>query len=131
VSGSVQAIFDQHLDPVPVATTRELDELLDRIQAAAPADAPPLVALDMPDRQRSLVIGLRGPVGLLNFVDLNDADGGAVSKADSDGAETPPYFYCGHWTEFPTDAELPIDDVRAAAREYLSTGHRPTNVTWQ
>jgi hypothetical protein len=131
VSGSVQAIYDQHREPVAINTIGELDELLDRIQATALAEAPPLIALDRPDQQRSLVVGLRGGVGLLNFVDLNDADGGAVSKADNDGAETPPYFYCGHWTEFPTDAELPVDDVRAAAREYLATGQRPTNVTWQ
>ncbi|WP_425566033.1 Imm1 family immunity protein [Polymorphospora rubra] len=28
-------------------------------------------------------------------------------------------------------AEIPIEQMRAAAREFLTTGDRPTCVTWQ
>jgi hypothetical protein len=80
VSGPAQVIYDEDREPVPVATADELDALPDQVQATAPTEAPPLVALDMPDQQRSLLVGLRGPVGVLNFMDLT-SDGGSISKA--------------------------------------------------
>jgi hypothetical protein len=127
---TVEVIFAEDEEPVVVSTVAELDRVLDRIAAEASPDAPPLVALDMPARQRSMMAGFRGPVGVLNFMDMT-ADGGYASKGDTTGAPTPPYFYCDHWTGITADAEIPIDRVRAAAREFLATGERPTGIEWQ
>ena len=126
----MQVIAGLESEPTTVATTAELDAVLDRLAAEASLDAPPLIALDMPDQQRSMLVGLRGPVGVLNFVDFSTGRGSA-SKADTNGAQTPPYFYCGEWTAVPADAELPIEVVRQAARDFLDTGERPNSVTWQ
>ena len=32
---------------------------------------------------------------------------------------------------FPEDAVIPVDQIRAALREYLETGQRPTRVAWR
>ena len=76
------------------------------------------------------MIGFRGTVGVVNFIDLT-ADRGYASKGPTSGTTPPPYFYCDTWTGITNDAEIPIDQVRAAAREFLRTAERPTNVEWQ
>lgn len=127
---TVEVILTEDEDPVMVSTVVELDAVLDRVTATASLDAPPLVALDMPMRERSMMVGFRGPVGVLNFVDLATGAGSA-SKGPRVDAPTPPYFYCDHWTGITAGAEIPVEQVRAAAREFLTTGERPTCVAWQ
>lgn len=127
---TVYAIYTQDEEPVAIATVAELDAVLDRVAAEADLDAPRLVALDMPERQRSLMVGLRGDVGVLNFVDFNGG-GASASKGDTNGMATPAYFYCEEWTGIPDDAEIPVELVRQAAREFLATGERPGCVGWQ
>jgi hypothetical protein len=127
---TVEVIFAEDEEPAVVSTVAELDIILDRITAEVSLDAPPLVALDMPARERSMMIGVRGVVGILNFLDLATGAGYA-SKGPSASAPTPPYFYCDRWTGITAGAEIPIDQVRAAAREFLATGERPTCVEWQ
>ena len=126
----VQVVFDQDQEPVTVSTVEGLDAVLDHVAAGSTLDTPPLVALDMPDRQRSMMVGLRGSLGVLNYVDFAGG-GGSASKADSAGVKPPAYFYCDTWTELPSDAEVSIAVVRRAAREFLTTGERPTCVNWQ
>ncbi|WP_203857008.1 hypothetical protein [Plantactinospora mayteni] len=46
-------VNDQDQELLSVSTVEELDRVLDRIAAQSTPAAPPLVALDMPDRQRS------------------------------------------------------------------------------
>ena len=130
MTATVEVVFTQDQEPITVSTEVELDAILDRVAAASTPDTPPLVALDMPDRGRSMMVGLRGAVGVLNYVDFT-AGGASASKGDTTGSATPAYFYCDTWTGLPADAEIPIDLVRRAAREFLGTGHRPTCVSWQ
>jgi hypothetical protein len=120
-------------EPVTVATIADLDAELDRIAAkfADKPDVPPLVALETVGTNRTMLVGLRGSVGVLNYVDLDDSEGGYVSKGTDPNADTPPYFYFGSWTGLESNAEIPGDQVRAAAREFLTTGERPTCVVWQ
>jgi hypothetical protein len=77
-----------------------------------------------------MMIGMRGAVGVLNFLDLVTGAGFA-SKGSSTDAPTPPYFYCGRWTGITAGAEIPIEQARAGAREFIATGERPTCVEWQ
>lgn len=127
---SVQVIYAYEQDQITISDSGELDTILDQVAAEAPIDAPPLVALDMPDRERSMMVGLRGAVGVLNFVDFTGPVS-AASRSDSTGVPTPAYFYCDSWTGLPADTEIPIEVVRQAAREFLATGERPSCVTWQ
>ncbi|MEV0730609.1 Imm1 family immunity protein [Polymorphospora sp. NPDC050346] len=127
---TVEVIFTEEEDPVVVSTIAELDAVLDRVTAETSPHTPPLIALDMPAQERSLMVGVRGAVGVLNYVDLTTGDGYA-SKGTATDAPTPPYFYCGTWTGITAGAEIPIEQVRAAAREFLTTGDRPTCITWQ
>lgn len=119
-------------EPVPITDPDALDAELDRVVAeVASADAPPLIALEATRGARTLLVGLRGPLGVLNYVDLDSGEGGFVSRGANPAAETPPYVYFGSWTGFEDNAEIPAEQVRAAAREFLLTGNRPTCVQWQ
>lgn len=130
---SLTISYREDRDPVTVVTTTELDTELDRIaaEAAHTPEAPLLVALEVPGTQRTMLVGQRGSVGVLNYVDLAGTAGGFISRADRTGQPTPPYFYFGSWTGIDPDAEIPVDQVRAAARELLSTGRQPGCVEWQ
>lgn len=101
-----------------------------RSNAGWQADAPPLVALEATRGHRTLLVGLRGPVGVLSYVDLDSGDGGFVSRGTNPGAATPPYVYFGSWTGFEDNAEIPAQQARAAARQFLRTEDRPTCVRW-
>ena len=120
-------------EPVTVTTVAELDAELDRIGAESTAspEAPLLAALTVEGTQRTMLVGQRGTAGVLNYVDLAGAEGGFISQGTTVGQPTPPYVYFGSWTGFDADAEIPVEQVRAAAHELLSTGSRPVCVEWQ
>jgi hypothetical protein len=124
--------FHNGQEPVTVTTVAELDAELDRIrvESVASPQAPLLAALTVAGTQRTMLVGQRGAVGVLNYVDLASTEGGFVSKSGTTGQLTPPYVYFGSWTGFDADAEIPVEQVRTAARELLSTGARPVCIEW-
>lgn len=68
-------------------------------------------------------------VGLLAFM---DADGNVVTSGSPITRTDPVYFIQGQMTEFSAHSEIPIDLVRQAAKEFLTSGgQRPTCVEWQ
>jgi hypothetical protein len=68
-------------------------------------------------------------VGLLAFM---DADGNVVTSGSPETRTDPAYFIQGQMTEFPAHSEIPLDLVRQAAKEFLTSGgERPTCVGWQ
>ncbi|MBW4716991.1 Imm1 family immunity protein [Saccharothrix obliqua] len=64
-------------------------------------------------------------------------DGGAWFSQGAPGPDRSPvetilYYYMNSDTEYPADSEIPLDVVRRAAHEYMTTGgNRPTVTDWQ
>ncbi|GAA0589248.1 hypothetical protein GCM10010174_00100 [Kutzneria viridogrisea] len=86
---------------------------------------------DFPSVEFLVGVGGGVPVGVLRVA---DADGLWVSRnpaGDQGGKPPVAYHYMGVGEEFPPDAELPLDEVRAAVLEYVRIGVRPTCVQWQ
>ncbi|SDC51258.1 Imm1 family immunity protein [Actinokineospora iranica] len=120
-------------DPIVVTTEAEVDALIDRVKAESPSDAPILMQIHPADgSKQEFAVGIRGDVGVLYFTG-REWPHGVYSVGE--GAYTHDelaYFFADQWTGFPSNAEIPLDDIRRAFKEHLVTdGARPTNIRWQ
>lgn len=108
--------------PAVVRTVEELDALVDRIIADAASDPIPaaaqVVVQDAPDGNLYLEVGLGPQRGVVTAI----GPGGGLSKGDTSRHGTVTYDFAGHTAELPASAELPINEVRQALREYLTSG---------
>ncbi|MFC6090254.1 Imm1 family immunity protein [Saccharothrix lopnurensis] len=82
------------------------------------------------DPDHELIIGAdpRTGMGALRYA----GDGDWFSRGERTGPEEVVFTYFGVRHDFPADAEVPLDTVREAMWELLTTGgRRPGCVTWQ
>lgn len=118
-------------DPTIVRTSAELDELLDLVAVQDGSRIVELLVHDDPARA-IFDVGMSGQRGTLYFSSATYPEGHFSRGSGGSGAAPLTYYYMGSDTEFPADAELPIDAVRRAAHEYMATGgERPASVDWQ
>lgn len=120
--------------PVTVATTDDVDALLDRVRAESPEHAPILMEVHISGDPYSqgLDVGVNGDRGVLRYSG-RDWPEGVYSTGDGPAQGEPlRYFYMDTDTEFPPNSDVPLTTVRQAVREFLTTnGARPTCVEWQ
>lgn len=83
----------------------------------------------VPDHELLVAVDPQTSTGALRY----SGDGGSwYSRGSSGKAGVILRYYAGSDNEFPADAELPLDLVRAATAEFLGNGgRRPAGVTWQ
>ncbi|WP_030154757.1 Imm1 family immunity protein [Glycomyces sp. NRRL B-16210] len=68
-------------------------------------------------------------VGSLQFL---NGEGRWFSKGHTSTYDEVSYCYYGNGCTYPRDSELPVEALRAAAAEFLSSdGERPASVAWQ
>lgn len=108
--------------PTVVTTVAELDALIDRIVAEAAEDPIPaaaqVVVQGAADGDLYLEVGLGAQRGFVTAI----GPGGGMSRGETARTGTVTYDYAGHTAELPANAELPVNEVRQALREYLTTG---------
>jgi hypothetical protein len=125
--------------PEMLSSPEEVDEFIDRLLAQPEeynlASLYLVERLNPDDRfpSHQFQVGVHNAkrMGALKYVDAN---GGFASWAPWDAESTEPvYFnYVGTESEFPPASEIPIDHVRQAVKEFLSSGgQRPESVQWQ
>lgn len=121
-------------EAVVLADEAAVDALLQQLAADSAARLVSLVVGDGVDSIPTVefLVGIGGdvPLGVLRVA---DADGLWISKNPNGALDGEPvgYHYMGVGEPFPPDAELPLDEVRAAVLEYVRTGKRPMSVQWQ
>lgn len=130
----VYYLFEHDERPVVVTTADEVDALIDRVRSESPQQAPILmdVHLSGDPYSQGLDVGVSDDRGVVRYSG-RDWPRGTVSTSGkiSDGEERP-YFYMGHCREFPANAEVSLNLIRAAVKEFLATGGaRPTCIHWQ
>ncbi|MCP2093896.1 MULTISPECIES: Imm1 family immunity protein [Actinosynnema] len=129
---ALEAWYDWESDgPTIVRTTEELDRVLDRVVGW---EGPALVELLVAENLTRAVfdVGLNGKIGLGTLYYSGGGSGRLCSLGASSGEGNVLYYYMNSDTEFPLSSEVPLDLVRQAAHEYMSTGgERPTVVDWQ
>jgi immunity protein Imm1 of predicted polymorphic toxin system len=111
-----------------------VNALIDRVRVESPEKAPILMQLYVADDVygQELSAGIRGDRGVLRYGG-DDWPEGVYSTGDGPaGAEPLAYFYMDTYTEFPSNAEVPLTVVRQAILDFLDTnGERPAGVEWQ
>ena len=130
----VYYLFEHDDSPVVVTTAEEVDTLIDRVRAESPEQAPILMDVHMSGDPYSqgMDVGVSDDHGVIRYSG-RDWPGGVVSTGDgsANGAELS-YFYLGHWRGFPANSEIPLDLVRKAIKEFMTTdGARPPSLRWQ
>ncbi len=129
----LEAWFDvDHDGPTTVTTAAELDAVLDAVAGWSGPNTVQLTLAGQPERGL-LDVGLDAEHGhgVLYYAGPTVPDG-CCTKGPHTADEVPLYYYMGSDTEFPADAEIPLDEVRLAAYEWMTSGgERPTSVQWQ
>ncbi|MFB9905614.1 Imm1 family immunity protein [Allokutzneria oryzae] len=121
-------------NPITVSTPDEVDALIDRVRAESPETAPILMEVHISGDPytQGLDVGINGDRGVLRYSG-RDWPEGVYSTGDGLAEGKPlAYFYMDTCTEFPPNAEVPVDTVRQAVRDFLATdGDRPSGIVWQ
>lgn len=128
---ALEAWYDEDSDdPTMLRRAEQLDWLFDRV---VKWEAPVLVELLVADDLTRAIfdVGVNGKTG--RGVLYYSGSGETVMSLGSSAATGKIlYYYMTSDTEFPLSAEIPLDLVRQAAHEYMSSGGaRPTVVDWQ
>ncbi|WP_327075492.1 Imm1 family immunity protein (plasmid) [Kitasatospora purpeofusca] len=84
---------------------------------------------EIPDHELQVGVDRELQVGVLLFIDRS---GNFVTAGPESSRNAPEYYLAGHWTQFRDQVEIPLDLVREAVKEFLSSGgQRPTCVPWK
>ncbi|MFD7656637.1 Imm1 family immunity protein [Actinosynnema sp. NPDC059797] len=131
----LEAWYDaDHDGPTVVRTPAELDAVLDVVAGWEGRIIVDVYVVANPARA-VFNIGVHGQAGRGALYYSGDS-GSWFSKGTPgpDRSPTEPilYYYMNNDTEFPGDCEIPLDVVRRAAHEFMTTGgERPTVTNWQ
>jgi hypothetical protein len=110
----------------------QVEVLLDKLAARAEARLVGLFSGDPDGEFPSIefLVGVGGGVqrGVLRVADV---EGAWISRGDDVDGSPVVYHYMNVPHEFPPYAELPMEQVKAAVREFVRTGRRPDCVAWQ
>ncbi|MBB5960061.1 hypothetical protein FHS29_006683 [Saccharothrix tamanrassetensis] len=112
----------------------EVDALVNRVLATSSEEAPVLMQLYVASdvHTQELSAGVVGDRGVLRYAGRDWFEGVCSLGEGRGGGEPLLYFYMDSDTEFPSNAEVPLDVVRQAIKDYLvADGARPTCVSWQ
>ena len=118
-----------------LATLREIPDLVDLLGPAALADGDPLPTvwwlMTEPDDDSApaLVVGVRGSVGFLRWYGEENSNQVPLGTEYHGGGTE--YFHGGysHGGGDPGE-EIPVEQVYAAAAQFVATGLRPSAVQW-
>jgi immunity protein Imm1 of predicted polymorphic toxin system len=137
---SAEAYF-QNEDPTIVTSADDIDELIDALLDAGPQRSVavlavrerPTSALGLPDHEFEVAVDSERKLGGLRYAGSHsDEDGVWYAVGAQSGSDPLPYAHVGDESLFPSNSELPLDVVRAAVKEFLSSGgERPSSVEWQ
>ncbi|MEJ3658583.1 Imm1 family immunity protein [Actinomycetes bacterium KLBMP 9759] len=128
------AWYDNHTEaPITVTTAAELDVVLEEVATAGPLQMAQLIT-NGDIHEPHLFVGLNGDRGTLRY-SSNDAGilysrNTGVPFALPDWGAVIYYFERADF-QYPDDSEIPVDEVRQAAHDFLASGGaRPGGVTW-
>ncbi|WP_051385997.1 Imm1 family immunity protein [Actinokineospora inagensis] len=129
---AVSAFFDED-EPTVLRTPEDVTALLDRAQTdSRKFDIPVFMQWYLEDSDAiEFGVGVNDNLGALSFTGGN-WPGLWFSLGNPDaGDELLSYDYMSHERPTPAYCEIPFTDVVKAAQEFLTTGDRPTSVTWK
>ena len=131
---------DQDPDPWIVSNADDVDALIDAVLAESPTNS--VIALyvserpktehDMPDHELRVAINQESKIGGVRYAGTyRDTAGVWYAAGSASERDEVFYYYMGHDEGWPKDSEVSIDVLRAAVKDLLSSGERPSAVEWQ
>lgn len=118
-------------DPaIILTTTDDVDRFVRRVsQASASQSVPSMVEVSIAGDEDApmMNVGIGATAGFVHWL----GDESSMSVGDPDKTGTVTYDYAGHPAELPASAEIPLEQVRQAVHEYLTTGKRADSITWR
>lgn len=136
--GAVAVFMEEHWHaPVLLDSEHVIDAMLDALIVAGPLhNAAQLMSLDrqmlssgLPDHIFLVGVSAGGQFGILSY---STGEEGALIPAGEATAPVATYMLNTYPREFLEPAEVPIDLVRQAVKEFvLSGGRRPTCLEWR
>lgn len=126
-------------DPVIVSSADDVDQLVDALLAesfdntvaALYVRERPKTDKGYPDHDFRFGIDAERKLGSLRFAGIDGATKGVWYVGGQPVQHDEVYYeYMGNPQDFPLDAEVSLDVVRTAVKEFLDTGQRPTSVQW-
>jgi hypothetical protein len=136
---SAEAYF-QNDEPTIVTSADDLDALVDALLNAGPQHSVaalcvrerPLSEAGLLDDEFEIAVDAAAKVGGVRYAGSHGHESGVWYAVGQSGPEPLMYVHAGNESLFPADSELPLDVVRAAAKEFLATGgDRPASVDWR
>lgn len=112
-----------------VATSTELDEMLDNIHAEAQRGCPVVADLISPSGD-VLSVGLGLDVSVLSFVSASGGPPYLASAGDDDAEGAVAFCWNGEWSEFPARQCIPAEEARRAVREFFTEGSLSPRIRW-
>lgn len=135
---SVRVLYREGADEWLVITTEdEIDMLIDSLResnagenmAQLFSNERPMMPSGFPDHELRIGVSNRMPVGIVSFM---DAEGTMVSRGSAENNQDVQYGFCGNVSEYSASWEIPLAQVRQAAKEFLASGgQRPACIEWQ
>jgi hypothetical protein len=126
-------------NPVRLTSDADVDQLVDNLltedfgnSVAAIYANGRLNAAGVPDHELLVGIDSEGGVGSLRYMGESATFSGTFyGSGQPSKRDEVFYYYMGHDRVFPADAELSIDAIRKALKEFVtSNGDRPTSIEW-
>ena len=117
---------------IPVASERELDDIVDRLTQQAVSTQPFVVEL-FHGSGASLSLGVGRPECVLDYVPASLDPPYYQSRGDYQRAKKSPLAFQvhGEWSEFPWESAVPQSDARKALRYFFSTGQLFNSIWWE
>jgi hypothetical protein len=120
-----------------ISTAQEFDDIARGVETQrGHGDAPFQIVIVPTDRNTNqarrgfLAIGVGNPDRAFAFW-AGEGGGWGRESAVAPLTEELAFDYCGEWTQFYPDQTCVMPETaKAAAREYITTGRRPTGLTW-
>lgn len=108
----------------------DADTLLTRMaDDQGPGELPAMAVLENDETGEVLEAGINGERGFVTHISKTGPN--VISTNGSDSREMVEYDEQAHVREVPATAEIPVDQVREAARRFVASGGaRPDNVIW-
>lgn len=112
-----------------VASTQQLDALLDRLHAEFEDSEPILAEVGGPGG--SLMIALGSNWSVLSFVALSGDPPYYVSRGGSAPFELFDVYFCAHHSQFPGSQLIPVATARQVMREFVASATLPQTIDWE
>lgn len=132
--GAVEVFYryEHGNNPVLVDTPEEVDAVIEAMRAESTEAAPMLLQAYADPDAGELAVGIVGDRGVIRYAG-EESPLGAYSTGDGECAHFDlAYYYMGNWTGFPSNAEIPLEQINRAFKQYVATGGKqPTGIRWQ